>query len=230
MTWVGIKIDKSLLTNRFITAKYLHDFVKANIDRSTYAFCLDRKDPGSFVLGFMASAKSALNRWSVQVTPGMYVLNGAQLPTVADLCRAFKLQYADILKNPRSRLANGGKTPFAGGRTPATGARTPARGAWGTTPAQGKASAWGGGNRTPAAGWGGGRTPHHGGRTPAINHGGRTPAQAVQAANANWNNNNSWEAPGSEGWNNSAPTQDDSWNTSGDASTARWDNSRGWNS
>ncbi|TIB70425.1 hypothetical protein E3Q22_03170 [Wallemia mellicola] len=211
-------------------AKYLHDFVKANIDRSNYAFCLDRKDPGSFVLGFMASAKSALNRWSVQVTPGMYVLNGAQLPTVADLCRAFKLQYVDILKNPRSRLANGGKTPFAGGRTPATGARTPARGTWSATPAQGKASAWGGGNRTPAAGWGGGRTPHHGGRTPAINHGGRTPAQAVQAANANWNNNSSWEAPGSEGWNNSAPTQGDSWNTSGDASTASWDNSRGWNS
>ncbi|TIA88498.1 hypothetical protein E3P99_02569 [Wallemia hederae] len=156
-------------------AKYLTDFVKANVNRSNYAFCLDRRDAGSFVLGFIANAHSRLNKWSVQVTPGMYVLNGAHLPTVADLCRAFKLQYMDILKNPRSKMASmGGKTPL-----PTAGGRTPARaGAWGTTPAasSGRASTWGGGSRTPAAGgWGGG------GRTPAYG-GGRTPAQAPAPA------------------------------------------------
>ncbi|TIA79740.1 hypothetical protein E3P98_03101 [Wallemia ichthyophaga] len=187
-------------------AKHLIDFVKANVNRSNYAFCLDRKEAGSFVLGFIANATSKLNKWSVQVTPGMYVLNGAHLPTVADLCRAFKLQYMDILKNPRSKLANGGKTPLptAGAHTPGLGARTPGRGgAWGGTPAGGRASVWGGGgggSRTPAA---------YGSRNPAP-----TPAGDAWG---NADSGSSWNAPADTGNSWGVTKDEDGWGGGGGA-------------
>ena len=213
MIWVScfVYFFKKMHNSNIILAQFLQDFVKANPNRSNYAFCLDRTNAGSFVLGFLASERTQLNRWSVQVTPGMYILNGAQLPTVADLCRAFKMQYMELLKNP-TRLS--ARTPFIGGRTPAVtpfgGSRTPA-------------AAWGGG-RTPGGaktpGARGGRTPAWGGKTPKWGNGSRTPAYHQQPAN-NWDsnyNNDPWNAGGyndNENWNtNTSNNDNDGWNTS----------------
>ncbi|OCF71672.1 transcription elongation factor SPT6 [Kwoniella mangroviensis CBS 8886] len=138
---------------------YLKNYVQAHPGRSMYGFSIDSDKPGYIKLCFLNKSTrdgGVIQTWPVQVLPGAYKLNNAEVPGVTELCNAFKLQYSARLaeqgsggKTPGIRL---GKTPLPGGRTP--GGRTPALG--GRTPALG--------GRTPMPGSAGG--PQAMGRTP----------------------------------------------------------------
>ncbi|WVW82891.1 transcription elongation factor SPT6 [Kwoniella bestiolae CBS 10118] len=152
---------------------YLKNYVQAHPGRSMYGFSIDSDRPGYIKLCFLNKSTrdgGVIQTWPVQVLPGAYKLNNAEVPGVTELCNAFKLQYSARLaeqgsggKTPGIRL---GKTPLPGGRTP--GGRTPALG--GRTPALG--------GRTPMHGapQGMGRTPMQQGMTP--NPYGAPPQQA----------------------------------------------------
>ncbi|WWC89746.1 transcription elongation factor SPT6 [Kwoniella dendrophila CBS 6074] len=140
---------------------YLKNYVQAHPGRSMYGFSIDSDRPGYVKLCFLNKSTKdggVISTWPVQVLPGAYKLNNAEVPGVTELCNAFKLQYSARLaeqgsggKTPGIRL---GKTPLPGGRTP--GGRTPAIG--GRTPAiQGVRA----GGATPMYG-----QPQHMGRTP----------------------------------------------------------------
>ncbi|WVR05399.1 transcription elongation factor SPT6 [Kwoniella sp. DSM 27419] len=154
---------------------YLKNYVQAHPGRSMYGFSIDSDRPGYIRLCFLNKSTKdggVIQTWPVQVLPGAYKLNNAEVPGVTELCNAFKLQYSAKLADQGS----GGKTPgIRAGKTPLLGSRTP--GAGGRTP----------GGRTPAPGTGGmtgmrgGATPMYGapggvpgmGRTPMVP--GRTP-------------------------------------------------------
>ncbi|WRT67313.1 transcription elongation factor SPT6 [Kwoniella shivajii] len=147
---------------------YLKNYVQAHPGRSMYGFSIDSDRPGYVRLCFLNKSTKdggVISTWPVQVLPGAYKLNNAEVPGVTELCNAFKLQYSARLaeqgsggKTPGIRL---GKTPLPGGRTP--GGRTPAIG--GRTPAIGGVR----GGATPmygVPGQGMGRTPMQPGMTP----------------------------------------------------------------
>jgi len=103
--------------------KELKDYIDANPSKSMYCFTLNRKKPGHFNIVFKANPTSPVQVWPVRVTPRAYYLFETAVPTVPELCDAFKYQFIH-----RSNLGvsgpSGGKTPY-GGRTP--GHRTPGR-------------------------------------------------------------------------------------------------------
>ncbi|KAH9808979.1 SH2 domain-containing protein [Melampsora americana] len=123
-------------------SKYLNTYLMANPDRSVYAFCIDKDTPGCFFLGFKADKNTAMQKWTVKVSPGAYELNGTQAGDMLSLCNAFKTQYTarsalpaaqgrtDMygrqtpMLNGRTPI-NGGRTPLLGNRTPMLGSRTP---------------------------------------------------------------------------------------------------------
>jgi transcription elongation factor SPT6 len=97
--------------------------------KSIYAFGLNRSKPGYFNLSFLANKNAPIQTWvsirftmrtidandldqPVRVIPEGYVLIDTPVPTVPDLCNAFKMRYS----------------------TPQTTARTPAYGAGRMTP------------------------------------------------------------------------------------------------
>lgn len=82
----------------------------ANPNRSTYAFCLDTKHPGYFVLCFKASRSSRIGSWSVRVIPQAFEMMGNQYPDVRALCNGFKLRWqSEQLKMQSSMPHRGGK-------------------------------------------------------------------------------------------------------------------------
>ncbi|WVF72010.1 transcription elongation factor SPT6 [Kwoniella sp. CBS 6097] len=130
---------------------YLKNYVQAHPGRSMYGFSIDSDRPGYVKLCFLNKSTKdggVIQTWPVQVLPGAYKLNNAEVPGVTELCNAFKLQYSARLADQGS----GGKTPgIRVGRTPLPGGRTPG----GRTPA----AVGGRGGATPVAGYIPGRTP-----------------------------------------------------------------------
>ncbi|WWD16106.1 transcription elongation factor SPT6 [Kwoniella shandongensis] len=134
---------------------YLKNYVQAHPGRSMYGFSIDSDRPGYVKLCFLNKSTKdggVISTWPVQVLPGAYKLNNAEVPGVTELCNAFKLQYSARL----AEQGSGGKTPgIRVGKTPLAGSRTPG----GKTPALG--------SRTPMYGVAPGRTPiHQPGMTP----------------------------------------------------------------
>ncbi|KAG8886008.1 Transcription elongation factor spt6 [Tulasnella sp. 331] len=117
---------------------YLDNFIKAQRGtvRSVYAFGLNRQRPGYFNLYFKTNMNSPIQTWPVKVTPNGYELFGTDVPSVPDLCDAFKTR----VMGGQVSDASGGRTPFAGGgRTPGItpGRATPSHASARHTPAAG---------------------------------------------------------------------------------------------
>ncbi|PVG00182.1 hypothetical protein CPB86DRAFT_871966 [Serendipita vermifera] len=97
-------------------ANTLTMLMAATPDRSLYAFCLNPERPGYFNLMFKSNVNAPVVTWPVKVTPEAYVFFGEKLPSVPQLCDAFKMRHIGPLA--------GGLKPLPGGMTP-HGARTP---------------------------------------------------------------------------------------------------------
>ncbi|QRV99986.1 transcription elongation factor SPT6 [Ceratobasidium sp. AG-Ba] len=139
--------------------KALKEYVIMHPTKSIYAFGLNRQKPGYFNLSFLANKNAPIRTWPVRVIPEGYVLIDTPVPTVPDLCNAFKMRYS----------------------TPQTGtARTPAYGAGRMTPGGGRTP----GHRTPGHPLGG-KTPNPyaaGGKTPNPYSSTQTPNPYAQPA------------------------------------------------
>lgn len=110
------KVDELMQSDKFQKGsradleKWLTTYMDANPTRSTYAFCLDTKHPGYFVLCFKASRSSKIGSWSVRVIPGAYEMMGSQYPDVRALCNGFKLRFqSEILKMQSGGHHRGGR-------------------------------------------------------------------------------------------------------------------------
>lgn len=64
----------------------------ANPNRSAYAFCIQPKHPGYFLLVFKINQSSPISAWPVKVVPKAYEMLGAQYPDMRALCNGFKLR------------------------------------------------------------------------------------------------------------------------------------------
>ena len=73
--------------------KWLTTYMDANPNRSTYAFCIDAKHPGYFVLCFKASRGSRVNSWPVRIIPKGFELLKNSYPDMRALTNGFKLRY-----------------------------------------------------------------------------------------------------------------------------------------
>ncbi|CAE6509346.1 unnamed protein product [Rhizoctonia solani] len=203
--------------------KYLKEYVIMHPTKSIYAFGINRTKPGYFNLSFLANKNAPIQTWPVRVIPEGYVLIDTPVPTVPDLCNAFKMRYS----------------------TPQTAARTPAYGAGRMTPGGARTPS----HRTPSHPIGG-KTPNPyamGGKTPNP-YAARTPnpyAGQQQASGGGWgapppppgmnperarmiNNANSDNTEGGWGDSNSGETQG-SWGNGGGGGGGNG-NSGGWGS
>lgn len=114
-------------------ANNLTMMVNANPDKSLYVFGLNPERPGYFNLMFKANVNAPVVTWPVKVTPEAYVFFGEKLPSVPQLCDAFKMRHIGPLAG--ARPLHSGMTPY-GARTP--GGRTPAASRPPGPPAQSK--------------------------------------------------------------------------------------------
>ncbi|EJT80427.1 transcription elongation factor SPT6 [Gaeumannomyces tritici R3-111a-1] len=89
--------------------RWLTTYMDANPNRSTYAFCLDTKHPGYFVLCFKASRSSRIGSWSVRVIPQAFEMMGNQYPDVRALCNGFKLRWQSEQLKMSSMPHRGGR-------------------------------------------------------------------------------------------------------------------------
>ncbi|KZT53981.1 transcription elongation factor Spt6 [Calocera cornea HHB12733] len=107
--------------------QYLTEFVMANPNKSIYAFGLDRQHPGYFVVDFMVNKNIPMQTWPIKVTPrGYRLLDGGEVPSVPELCNAFKMRYVQQSSQVGSGRPSGGKTPYGAGTTPyGAGGMTP---------------------------------------------------------------------------------------------------------
>lgn len=80
--------------------QWLEKYCEANPKRSSYAFCLDEKKPGYFLLLFKAGLNSPLGCWPVRVIPGAYQLRGTSYPDVITLCNGFKTMFTHLAVRP----------------------------------------------------------------------------------------------------------------------------------
>jgi transcription elongation factor SPT6 len=65
-------------------------YTRSGTRRSTYAFCLDHKHPGYFLLCFKTSEKAPVQSWNVKVIPNGYELLGSSYADVPSLSNGFK--------------------------------------------------------------------------------------------------------------------------------------------
>ncbi|KAI5807109.1 SH2 domain-containing protein [Geopyxis carbonaria] len=85
------------------TAKWLEKYCEANPKRSSYAFCLDPKKPGYFLLLFKAGAAAKMGVWPVKVIPGAFQLRGTAYPNVITLCNGFKTMHQHMMESANGR-------------------------------------------------------------------------------------------------------------------------------
>ncbi|CAG8949879.1 hypothetical protein HYFRA_00004207 [Hymenoscyphus fraxineus] len=77
------------------TEAWLKAYTQANPRRSVYAFCIDAKHPGYFVLCFMTGGSNKnVNAWPVRVVPNAFELMKAPYPDMRALCNGFKMRVA----------------------------------------------------------------------------------------------------------------------------------------
>lgn len=82
--------DKFRVGGRSETEKWLTAFTEASASRSVYAFCLDHKRPGSFLLCFKTGRSSPVGVWHVRVIPNGFELMNNRYADVPSLCNGFK--------------------------------------------------------------------------------------------------------------------------------------------
>ncbi|TGZ80510.1 transcription elongation factor Spt6 [Ascodesmis nigricans] len=87
--------------------KWLEKYCEANPKRSSYAFCLDPKQPGYFVLLFKAGKNARMGCWYVKVVPGAFQLKGTTYPDVITLCNGFKTMHTHMTQ--RAQTQGGGR-------------------------------------------------------------------------------------------------------------------------
>ncbi|KAK5115322.1 hypothetical protein LTR62_001522 [Meristemomyces frigidus] len=91
--------------SRTQTEQWLTTYTEANPRRSMYAFCLDHKYPGYFLLCFKAGQNAPLASWPVKVIPNAFELKGNKYPDMRALKNGFKLLFAN--QGPGGAGANG---------------------------------------------------------------------------------------------------------------------------
>ncbi|KZO97710.1 hypothetical protein CALVIDRAFT_535812 [Calocera viscosa TUFC12733] len=183
--------------------QYLTEFVMANPNKSIYAFGLDRQHPGYFVVDFMVNKNIPMQTWPIKVTPrGYRLLDGGEVPSVPELCNAFKMRYVQQSSQVGSGRPSGGRTPYGAGTTPygaggmTPSARTPGYRTSTHLPVGRTPNPYGGASHTPnpygqtprpvppAGGYG--YDPRAGGATPAGGGWGGAPQQAQTPAGGGW--------------------------------------------
>ncbi|KAJ1309768.1 hypothetical protein OPQ81_006534 [Rhizoctonia solani] len=112
--------------------KALKEYVIMHPTKSIYAFGLNRSKPGYFNLSFLANKNAPIQTWPVRVIPEGYVLIDTPVPTVPDLCNAFKMRYSAPQTTARTPAYGAGRMTPGGARTP--GHRTPGHPMGGKTP------------------------------------------------------------------------------------------------
>ncbi|KAF8534037.1 SH2 domain-containing protein [Trichophaea hybrida] len=96
------KIDELCINPKFQQGsredaeKWLEKYCEANPKRSSYAFALDAKKPGYFLLLFKAGIRAQLGCWHVKVIPGAFQLRDTSYPDVVTLCNGFKTMFTHI--------------------------------------------------------------------------------------------------------------------------------------
>lgn len=98
--------DKYHAGTRDEVTQWLENYSKANPKRGCYAFALNHKKPGYFLLLFKTSAESQLFNWNVKVVPDGFELNGHCYSNVLLLCNGFKTLIKNGVSNPRPRQQN----------------------------------------------------------------------------------------------------------------------------
>jgi len=83
--------------------KWLEKYCEANPKRSSYAFALDTKRPGFFLLLFKAGLRAQLGCWHVKVIPGAFQLKEVSYPDVITLCNGFKTMFTHASQRPQGR-------------------------------------------------------------------------------------------------------------------------------
>ncbi|GAB1517748.1 Transcription elongation factor spt6 [Rhizoctonia solani] len=199
--------------------KALKEFVIMHPTKSIYAFGLNRSKPGYFNLSFLANKNAPIQTWPVRVIPEGYVLIDTPVPTVPDLCNAFKMRYSTPQTTARTPAYGAGRMTPGGARTP--GHRTPGHPMGGKTP---NPYATGGKTPNPYAA----RTPNpYAGQQQASGGWGAPPPAGMnpdraRMINANTSNNGNNSSNGS-GWGASNNGENQSGWSGGD-------NSGGWGS
>ncbi|KAI5297666.1 Transcription elongation factor spt6 [Ascosphaera atra] len=84
--------------SREATEKWLQTYTQANPTRSAYAFCIDTKHPGYFMLCFQAGPKANVNIWPVKIIPQGYELRRTPYPDMMSLCNGFKVLFSNMQK------------------------------------------------------------------------------------------------------------------------------------
>ena len=81
--------------------RWLTTYTEANPRRSVYAYCIDAKHAGYFLLCFKAGQNSKLGTWPVRVIPGAYELQRVQYQDMKSLCNGFKILFMNMSNGRR---------------------------------------------------------------------------------------------------------------------------------
>ncbi|CCH41587.1 Transcription elongation factor [Wickerhamomyces ciferrii] len=90
--------------------QWLDNYAKANPKRASYAFALDHKRPGWFLLLFKTSANSKMYIWNVKAIPNGFELHGYPYPDMTLLCNGFKTLIKSKLTQKQTAPQRGGYT------------------------------------------------------------------------------------------------------------------------
>ncbi|KAH6674448.1 SH2 domain-containing protein [Halenospora varia] len=85
--------DKYQSLSRTETENWLTTYTKANPKRSVYAFCIDPKHAGYFLLCFKAGEKSRPMAWPVKIVPNAFELLKSPYPDMRALTNGFKMRH-----------------------------------------------------------------------------------------------------------------------------------------
>ncbi|KAL8935950.1 MAG: hypothetical protein Q9216_005181 [Gyalolechia sp. 2 TL-2023] len=101
------KVDEMMLHEKYQngskaeTERWLSTYTEANPKRSVYAFCIDPKHPGYFLLCFKAGQHAQLQSWPVKVAPKAFELQKTQYADMKALCNGFKLLFLTMQSGKR---------------------------------------------------------------------------------------------------------------------------------
>lgn len=101
--------DKFRSGTRDEVVQWLENYAKANPKRASYAFALNHKSPGYFLLLFKTNANSPLYTWHVKAVPKGFELNGYEYPDVNSLCNGFKTLIRNKQMQKQQPPADGGR-------------------------------------------------------------------------------------------------------------------------
>jgi transcription elongation factor SPT6 len=77
--------------------QWLRTYTEANPKRCMYAFCINPKFPGYFILCYKAGQAAPLGAWAVKVIPNAFELQHHQYPDMKALKNGFKLLFGNAM-------------------------------------------------------------------------------------------------------------------------------------